>query len=195
MFATRLTPLIAACAAFLLATSARADIIDYSVTGNIDTSDFLIITGSTLQWHHVDTGGAAVGRHSGNNFPTVITTSVNGAVQMSAFNWTPTWPDPVPNEIRFDAYSSVFDSLTPAFPSSDPFTVRAAVTQGRGSIIVTQLPTAADAYTMIVEFKDGFSGSADLDAVIVVTTTPGPASLALLACGSVTLLARRRRII
>ena len=38
----------------------------YDVTGLIDTSDFLIIHGDTLQWHHTGSG-AAVGRHSGPN--------------------------------------------------------------------------------------------------------------------------------
>jgi hypothetical protein len=170
----------------------HADILNYSVTGNIDTSDFLIITGDTLQWHHAGTGGAAVGRHSGNNFPTVITTSVNGSPDMLDTDWTPTWPDPVPAEIRFNAVSSIFDTLSPALPAADNLSIRVAVAGGRGSVSINQLPTAANDYTLIVEFKDGFNGSANLNAIIQITTTPEPASLTLLTAGSLLLLRRRR---
>src|SRR3954468_22441544 len=84
----------------------------YDVTGLIDTSDYLVIHGGTLQWHHT-AGGSVVGRHSGANAPTTISTIFNGGPVLSAVDWTPTWASPIPN----DAYSSVFASLNPALPS------------------------------------------------------------------------------
>jgi hypothetical protein len=184
--------LLAALLSPLLLTSfSYADVITYDVTGYIDTSDYLFITGSTLQWYHNDTGGAAVGRHAGNNFPTVISSTLNGSPQLVNFDWIPTWPRAVPDEIRFEAYSSTLNSLTPALPAVDGLNVQLAVISGRGSISLTELPVADDNYTLVVQFKDGFNGSANLDALITVTTTPEPASLTLLA--SAPLLLRRRK--
>src|SRR4051812_8726084 len=120
---------VVACA--LGALGASADVLVYDVTGHIDTSDFLLIQGSTFQWHHTDTGGAAVGRHSGNNFPTVVSSTLNGVTQMPITNWTPTWPQPVPNDIRFDAFSSVLNGVTPALPAFDRLLVDANVVTGR----------------------------------------------------------------
>lgn len=181
------------CALLAVATSAsRADVLTYDVTGHIDSNDFLLIHGPTLQWHHVDTGGAAVGRHSGNNFPTVVSTSLNGVTQMGVTDWTPTWPLPVPNEIRFEAYSSLLTGVTPILPASDPLSVDTSVIAGRGSLTVTQLPALDNDYTLIVRFSDGFSGSRDLRGLITVVT-PEPASLGLLALAALP-LARRRRV-
>ena len=79
---------VIACA--LSSPHASADVLVYDVTGYIDTSDFLLIQGSTFQWHHTDPGGAAVGRHSGNNFPTVISSTLYGVTQLGITDWTPT---------------------------------------------------------------------------------------------------------
>ena len=167
-----------------------ADTLVYDVTGNIDTFDFLIIHGSTLQWHHTDTGGAAVGRHSGSNLPTVISSTLNGVTRTPVTDWTPTWPNPVPAENRINAFSSVYGGLTPALPAIVPLSVGTSVVSGRGNLEVSQLPDAGNDYTLIVRFGDGFNGSADLRGLITVVT-PEPASLGL-ACG-VILLARRLR--
>ena len=139
------------------------------------------------------TGGAAVGRHAGNNFPTTISSTIDGLPALTGASWTPTWPDPVPNEIRFDAYSSVYDDLVPPVPATGPLSVDVSVISGRGSVLIDQLPDAANDNTSIVEFKDGFDGSANLDALITITQVPEPGSLATLSIGACTLLGRRRQ--
>src|SRR4051812_36300886 len=86
----------------------------YDITGSIDGTDFLIIQGSTLQWHHPANSAAAVGRQGGTNKPTTISTFRNGTSLLNAFDWTPDWPNPPPDNIRFDAYSSVLTPFNPA---------------------------------------------------------------------------------
>jgi hypothetical protein len=167
------------------------NVIVYDITAHIDTNDFLLIQGSTLQWHHMD-GGAAVGRHNGNNFATVVASSLNGTSQMSATSWTPTWPREVPFEIRFDAFSSTFSPLGPALPAVEPLSVEASVVSGRGSLTVTQLPSDANSDVLIVRFSDGFNGSADLRGLITVTV-PEP-GLAVFSGAVVLLLGRRTRV-
>ncbi|MGN6369971.1 MAG: hypothetical protein ACTHN5_17075 [Phycisphaerae bacterium] len=182
---------IALLAPLFLASLAHADVITYDVTGYIDTSDYLRISGSSFQWVHTDTGGAAVGRHAGNNFPTIISSTLNGVPQLSNVNWIPTWPQPVPNEIRFNALSSSLDTIAPPLPASVA-DVQLSVLSGRGSLLLTALPSPQNNNTLIIEFKDGFSGSANLDALITITT-PEPASLSLLALASLPLLLKRAR--
>jgi hypothetical protein len=155
------------------------NVIVYDITAHIDTNDFLLIQGSTLQWHHMD-GGAAVA------------SSLNGTSQMSATSWTPTWPREVPFEIRFDAFSSTFSPLGPALPAVEPLSVEASVVSGRGSLTVTQLPSDANSDVLIVRFSDGFNGSADLRGLITVTV-PEP-GLAVFSGAVVLLLGRRTRV-
>ncbi len=170
---------------------ADAATLVYDVTGHIDSNDFLIIHDSTLQWQHTDTGGAAVGRHSGNNFPTLLSSTLDGVTHLPPTNWTPTWPQPVPNDIRFDAFSSVFSDLSPGLPGFQPLSVQATVLTGRGSLTVTQLPVAANDYTLIVRFSDGFNGSQDLRGLITVIT---PEPTCLTAVFALPLLLRRKRL-
>ena len=131
---------------------ACAGTIVLDVKALIDGRDDLIIQGDTLQWHHFDF--AAVGRWEGFNVPTLISTSVDGTPIMSDFAWTPNWPFPPPNEIRFEAYSSIFSGLDPGIPTQVTG-VSVATEQGvRTSIYIVQYPSAANAYTTIVEFND-----------------------------------------
>jgi hypothetical protein len=156
----------------------------FDVTGLIDTADFLIIHDGTLQWHHTGSG-AAVGRHSGANEPTVISTSLDGLVVMSQVSWIPTWPQPPPNEIRFDALSSVFSPLSPGLSSEGILSVSASTLSGRGNVSITQVPSAANDFTLIAQFADGFSGAASLQGQITVVAVPEPAPWLLFITGLV----------
>jgi len=142
----------------------------YEVTANIDVGDLLLIRANTLQWHHPGSG-AAVGRHSGGNLPTTITTAFNGSVVMSNVNWVPEWPQPPPNEIRFDAYSSTLSNVAPILPAGD-MAVGVSVVSGRGSVSITQLPSPTNDFTLIVRFADGASGSAYLTVRVTVQFVP-----------------------
>jgi hypothetical protein len=73
-----------------------------TIQAQIDGRDQLIIKESSMQWHHFD--WAAVGRHLGANSPTIVHSEPNGF----GAEWFPDWPMPVPDEIRFEAFSSVF---------------------------------------------------------------------------------------
>src|SRR3954451_25061445 len=142
----------------------------YEVTANIDVGDLLLVRANTLQWHHPGSG-AAVGRHSGGNLPTTITTTFNGSVMMSNVNWVPEWPQPPPNEIRFDAYSSILSNVAPILPAGD-IAVSVSVVSGRGSASITQLPSPTNDFTVIVRFADGASGSAYLTVRLSVQFVP-----------------------
>jgi hypothetical protein len=169
---------------------ADAQVLVYDIQGNVDTTDHLRIKGSSVQWYHPG-AGAAVGRHAGGNLPTIISSSLNGGAQMSGVNWTPTWPQNPPNEIRFEASSSLFESLIPALPAVEPLSVTATVASGRGSLSILDLPRAANEYTLVVQYTDGFNGPADLRGLITVTV-PEPSALGLL--GALVVFAGRRAV-
>jgi hypothetical protein len=93
---------------------------------------------------------------------------------MDGFEWTPTWPDPPPNEIRFPAFSSVFTGLTPALPSGN-MSVTLTPVQARESLTILQFPTLANNYTLIVDFNDDIEiGNAIYEALQTITYPPGP---------------------
>lgn len=148
--------------------SRAADTTTLTITAYIDGQDLLIVQGSTLQWHHLD--WAAVGRLAGANVPTTISTTLNGAPVMNNFQWTPDWPFPPPNEIRFEAFSSVLTGVTPAQPSADS-TVTLNIIQARGTVTIYQMPTAANGYTLIVDFNDDPEPGASTYQVELTTTT------------------------
>jgi PEP-CTERM motif len=163
---------------------AQASKIVLDIKALIDGRDDLIIQGNDLQWHHFDF--AAVGRWEGFNVPTLISTTVDGIPITSDFAWTPDWPLPPPNEIRFEAYSSVFTGLDPGIPSQVT-SVSVEVEQDVRTLIdIVQYPSAANAYTTIVEFNDDpFPGPAAAWGRIAFSTgsVPEPSSLFLLGFG------------
>jgi hypothetical protein len=140
--------------------------ITYDVAGLIDVADLLIIQGSEIQWYHPGSG-AAVGRHSGANVATTISSTVDGVASLNDFAWIPSWPANPPAEIRYDAYSSVLSGLTPAMPSGS-MSVEVSVLAGRGSASIQQYPDATNNWTLIVRFADGVSGAALLGVRISI---------------------------
>jgi hypothetical protein len=115
------------------------------IGASVDGRDRLIIQGNTLQWHHFDF--AAVGRAGGANIPTII----EGPDGAGA--WIPTWPSPPPNEIRFEAFSSVFQGLSPALPAEASHWF---VTKwfGRGEVRIVEQPSPSNGFKLVVEFND-----------------------------------------
>ncbi len=126
------------------------------IGAHIDGRDRIIIQGNTLQWHHFDF--AAVGRHQGGNSPTIINTGNTYA------EWFPEWPEAVPSEIRFEAFSSVFSGLTPALPARD---IKWHVTKllGRGEVHIIAQPSYANQFKLIVEFDDNPFGGSNFYAI------------------------------
>jgi hypothetical protein len=173
--------------------AAAADIITLDIRAFVDGRDLLIIRGNTLQWDHRDF--AAVGRikmadGSGRNDPTVISTSLNGVAVLADYNWYPEWPEPVPAEIRYPAYSSVFSLLSPDFPLLD-YAPSLHVVSARDRLSVNVLPSAANGYAFILDFNDNPSGGAAwYEARITVggdvvppPTVPEPGTWAMLVTG------------
>src|SRR5688572_7665770 len=93
---------------------AFAATITLDIEARIDTLDRLVIRDGTLQWDHPFAFGSAVGRHGGNNWPTVISTSIDGVPVMDRVEWFPEWSAPPPNEILAPERSSIFSGLMPA---------------------------------------------------------------------------------
>jgi hypothetical protein len=175
---------------------ARAEIITYDFRALIDGRDQLHIKGNTLQWHHIM--HAAVGRHGGNNFPTTIWSTLDGVVQMDGVEWIPEWPDPPPNEIRYEAWSSVFSDLTPPSPMTD-MVVTLRIKDARQSLSILQHPTADNEYTTILDFSDTSQpGSAWYEGGVAIeyTAVPEPACLTLWllagGCGLLYMWRKRR---
>ena len=108
----------------------------------IDGIDRLLIQGETVQWHHLK--WAAPGRGWGSDRPTLI----------DGVEWYPEWPEPVPAEIRYNAFSSVYESFSPGLPA-EAISVDLVNVDIRHSVWIVQQPTEANDYTLEVELNDG----------------------------------------
>lgn len=139
--------------------------VDSSINGiidiqaHIDGRDQLILKGDTIQWHHFDF--SAVGRHIGSNAPTIV-----GGIQAISHEWLPIWPSPPPDEIRFEAFSSVLQGVMPSIPSDGvPWQVEKVF--GRGEVSIIEQPTLANDFTLIVEFNDNSIGGSTFYGAIL----------------------------
>jgi len=136
----------------------------------------LIVRDGTLQWEHFD--NAAVGRHMQQNVPTSITTTLDGQTVLNNFAWIPEWSAPPPDEIRRHELSSVFTGLLPEFPELEQAVLLAPL-QARSDASIVQQPSAANDYTLIVEFDDNRAGSSDMYRLRLdyYTSVPDPEPL------------------
>jgi hypothetical protein len=184
---SRLQYIVAICFFLIAAHGACAATAVYDITAWIDTTDYLIIHGSTLQWEH-KTSGSPAGTHLGAQ-PTVISSTLDGLSQMNAVNWNQTWPSPLPS----DAFSSTFSPLTPGLMNSGDVAASVIKLSGRGTPSIFQQPTPSNDDTLIVQFTDGFNGADFLDAQITVVPEPGTLGIVAAAAGSL-LVSRRRRV-
>jgi len=111
----------------------------------IDGHSQLVLTGAKARWHH--TSAAAPGLWDGRNDPTLLGTAT----------WTPVWPQPNEN------YDCNCDSQ-PSPDVSAPLkeieqVVEMVKVEGRGGVSITQQPTAANGYTLKVDFDDSKNGA------------------------------------
>ncbi|MCP4249380.1 MAG: hypothetical protein GY778_20240 [bacterium] len=133
--------------------------ITHRVRVYIDDHDHLLLRANTLQWHHFS-GGAAPGRHqdgSGNE-PTWIDTAA----------WYPNWPEAAPAPINYEAWSSVYQGLTPPMPNREGALSIVALS-ARNPVAVAQLPAAQNNYTSVIEFDDYSAGPEWYEIDVVAT--------------------------
>ncbi len=141
----------------LITTPAQGVLITIEVEAMIDGRDVLIIKDDTLQWVHYE--WAAVGRHEGLDEPTIITTSLDGLIQMDEVQWHPEWPEEAPATIRYGAESSVLEGLVPALPAADMITsIDLDPLASRGTITLEQVATGTNSYKLHIEFNDNNYG-------------------------------------
>jgi hypothetical protein len=173
--------------ALAITNFAGAEITTLDITALIDGRDQLIISNNSIQWHHFDY--AAVGRHEGRNEATIITMTRGNITYLDQLNWTPTWSEPAPNEIRFEDYSSIFTGLVPNLPRVTDVTLIAV--EARSAMSIFQLPNQNNNFTTILEFNDnGPNGSAWYHGIVTFTYIPSPGAAALIGLSG--LLMRRR---
>ncbi|TET37857.1 MAG: hypothetical protein E3J65_06045 [Dehalococcoidia bacterium] len=136
---------------------------EISIQAYIDGKSLLIITGHTVQWHHLD--WAAPGRLDFVDLSTVI----NG------IEWYPQWPDVPDAENRWcDCYSSIYEDLDPALPKLD-VEVELSIIRARHSLSIAQYPSVDNDYTLIVDFNDNPPGGAawyECQLMVTWQTTP-----------------------
>lgn len=166
-----------------LAAPAAAGTITYDVQAYIDGRSLLIFSGNTLQWHNLSF--TVPGKHEGNNFPSIISSALNGSAVMSGVEWFPVWPGGEAGE----QFSSLFAMLDPALPGAAVTGVHLTALQARESLSIYQLPDSGNGYTLIVDFNDNATGgSAWYRGLLTVTTSdaapvPEPGTLLLAGAG------------
>jgi len=123
----------------------------YTFTACMDGRDLLMIQGSTLQWQHLDyqAVGLANDCPPGATDAVGVDTTNNGTAGLST-SWLPTWAQNPPPS---GTLSSTFTGLSPALPSG-PMTVSLNVIAARTSLTIYQQPSAANDWTLILDFND-----------------------------------------
>ena len=134
----------------------------YHVMAHIDGKSYLMIKGDSVQWFHLD--NAAPGREGSIDEPTII----NGMI------WMPEWPDEPTSENRdCQCVSSGFEGLEPVLPPTE-VDVRLEIIEAGGEVSIFEQPTAANDFTLIVEFDDNEPSGPDWYEVVIVAE-PSPA--------------------
>ena len=176
----------------LVTTSAQGVLMTIEVEAMIDGRDVLILRDDTLQWVHYD--WAAVGRHEGLDEPTIITTSLDGLIQMDEVQWYPQWPEAAPAQIRYGAESSIYYGLTPELPPADLITsIDLDPLASRGTVTLEQVATGTGSHELHIEFDDNIYGGHDWYKVqVAIEYIPEPATIALFGVGMLLLFVRRR---
>ncbi len=168
--------------------AANAALITLDVQAYIDGRDRLHFQGGSLWWEHFDY--AVVGRHVGN-FTTDLTVDSNPTI-----NWLPNWPGhPYPDQIYSTyAVSDPYTGLSPALPATAQ-NVNFYPINVRSSAGIVEYPSAANAYTLVVEFNDNsWGGSAWYEVKLEynAAVVPLPPTVLLLGSGLLGLVGWRR---
>ncbi|MEJ2671902.1 MAG: hypothetical protein P8168_06840 [Deltaproteobacteria bacterium] len=147
---------------------------DLEITSWIDGVSQLIIQGRTVQWHN--TWYTVPGKEAGHNDPTNLTTADMGTV-----TWYPEWPDAIEDPPTGEQDSTQFTGLNLPLAAMDQIVSLTKVAV-RDDVFISQQPAAVNEYTLIVDFDDWLSNSADYYTIQLayIPAVPIPRSLALL---------------
>ena len=181
--------------AFLSASPALAGMTTTTlkIDAFVDGQDLLSIQGNTMQWENLSK--SIVGKWGGHNEPTKISSWLNGTSDMDNTEWTPDWPG--------GDTSSLFTGLSPALPFTDmTVVITAKNVQPGADVSIYQLPTLANAYTLVLDFDDLLPSGADWAGVTLDITsekpitnpTPSAFLLSSLGCGVIGWMKRRRTL-
>ncbi len=112
----------------------------------IDGHSQIVLTGAKAKWHH--SNAAAPGLWDGHHDPTLLGTAT----------WTPVWPQPNDN-YNCNCDSQLSPDVSAPLKEIEQI-VTMTKTEGRGGVSITQQPTAANGYTLKVDFDDSKNGGA-----------------------------------
>lgn len=142
-------------------------VIDIEV--RIDGLDWLIIKQNTLQWHHF--ARHAPGRIPTAIEPTTISTSLDGSVEMDRVDWMPDWPEPAPDPVEYEAFSSAFVGLSPPVPT-DGTRFWLEEIECREDTRIVEQPSPANDHALVVEFDDMTTSGSAVYRVRLSTAAP-----------------------
>jgi Stigma-specific protein, Stig1 len=122
----------------------------------IDGQSQLVLTGAKMKWHVVR--AAAPGRWNGHNDATLI----------NATAWMPVWPATGDNrDCNCDSQPSP-DVSVPLKGVEQTVTLKKI--EGRGSVSITEQPSAANGYTLKVDYSDPPGGAAWFEIVLTYSS-------------------------
>ncbi|RPI09536.1 MAG: PEP-CTERM sorting domain-containing protein [Acidobacteriales bacterium] len=178
----------------ILTATASASLITFTVDAFIDGRSLLIFQGDTLQWHNLTYNAPGIPSNPNEDYPTIITSTLNSVVQINAVSWYPDWPGGTSS----DVYSSTFTGLNPDMPGAEIVSVGIAPLQARYILGILQSPNAGNGYTLILDFNDDApGGGAWYGALVSIETAdagvPEPTSIVLAGAGLALLYWWRRR--
>ncbi|MCF8359351.1 MAG: gliding motility-associated C-terminal domain-containing protein [Prolixibacteraceae bacterium] len=115
--------------------------VNLNIRAYIDGGSQLIINGSSVQWYHIS--AIAPGRYEVPELPTYV----------YGEEWYPTWPDIPDYQNQQKCFSSVFNHPTFSLPEFEQI-VLLEIIESRENVFIKQQPSAANDYTLIIEFDD-----------------------------------------
>jgi hypothetical protein len=144
-----------------LAGSARAQTAAVAIDALIDGRSRLVIQDGAIHWEHVEFERPGMW---GGEFPTYVSVSVGGVVELAHFAWQPVWIDDGDISEPLDIGHGPFGS------DCDPATLTLVL--GRESVEVIQQPLRLNGLTTIVEFDDNEHWGADWYTVRIEWNLP-----------------------
>jgi len=128
--------------------------INYLIQAHVGGRSELIIQRSMLQWHHLKGPAPGLERQFWNpgkdaNSPTIIDSNHGPNI-----TWVPEgWPINLGNGTHPESHSSMFNGLTPVFPS-DGRCWRVEKLWGDGKVKIVQQPNSSNGFSLVVRFDD-----------------------------------------